>query len=59
MAPVIESVKTCALGLPRPLSLSVPAVADHQLVIVRAAAYASDSRRVYTVSWLVQIKVML
>ena len=41
MAPIIESVKTCALGPPRPLSPSVPAVAGHQLV--RAAAYASDS----------------
>ena len=38
-----KSVKTCALGPPRPLSASVPAVAGRQLVIVRAAAYASDS----------------
>ena len=43
MAPVIWSVKTCAPGPPRPLSPSVPAVAGRQLVIVRAAAYASDS----------------
>ena len=39
MAPIILSVKTCALGPPRPLSPSVPAVAGRQLVIVRAAAY--------------------
>ena len=31
------------LGLPRPLSPSVPAVAGRRLVTVRAAAYASDS----------------
>ena len=37
------SVKTCALGPPRPLSPSVPAVAGRQLEIVRAAACASDS----------------
>ena len=43
MAPIIQSVKTCALGPPRPLSPSVPAVAGRQLVIVPAAAYASDS----------------
>ena len=43
MAPIIESVKTCALGPPRPLSTSVPAVAGRELIIVRAAAYASDS----------------
>ena len=43
MAPIIWSVKTCVLGPPRPLSPSVPAVAGRQLVIVWAAAYASDS----------------
>ena len=43
MALIIKSVKTCALGPPHPLSPSVPAVAGRQLVIVRAAAYASDS----------------
>ena len=59
MAPIIQSVKTCALGPPRPLSPSVPAVAGRQLVIVRAAAYASNSGRTYTVSWLVQINVIL
>ena len=37
------SVKTCALGRQCPFSLSVPAVAGRQSVIVRAAAYASDS----------------
>ena len=41
MAPVIWSVKTCALGPPRPFSPIVPAVAGRQLV--RAAAYASDA----------------
>ena len=41
--PQLSSVKICALGPPRPLSPSVPAVAGRQLVIVRAAAYASDS----------------
>ena len=44
MAPIIESVETCALGPPRPLSPSVPAAAGRQLVIVPAAPYASDSR---------------
>ena len=43
MAPIIKSVKTCALGPLCPLSPSVPAVAGRQLVTVRAAAYASDS----------------
>ena len=38
-----RSVKTSALGPPRPLSPSIPAVAGRQLAIVRAAAYASDS----------------
>ena len=41
--PQLSSVKTCALGPPRPLSPSVPAVAGRQLVIVRAASYASHS----------------
>ena len=41
MSPVILSVKTCALGSPRPLSPSVPVVTGRQLV--RAAAYACDS----------------
>ena len=41
MALIIWSVTTCALGPPRPLSPSVPAVAGRQLV--RAAAFASDS----------------
>ena len=36
--PQLSSVKTCALGPPRPLSPSVPAVACRQLVLVRAAA---------------------
>ena len=36
-----KSVRSC--GPPPPLSPSVPAVAGHQLVIVRAAAYASGS----------------
>ena len=43
MAPIIQSIKTSALGPPRPLSPGVPEVAGRQLVIVRAAAYASDS----------------
>ena len=42
MAPIILSVKASALGPPRPFSPSVPAV-GRQLLIVRAAAYASDS----------------
>ena len=44
MAPVISSVKTCALGPPRPFPPSVPPFAGRQLV--RSAAYASDSREI-------------
>ena len=43
MAPITYSVKTYVLGPPRPLFPNVPAVAGRQLVIVRAAAYVSDS----------------
>ena len=42
-----NGVKTCALGLPRPLSPQCPCAAvGRSSVIVRAAAYASDSREI-------------
>ena len=42
-----NGVKTCALGPPRPLSPQCPCAAvGRSSVIVRAAAYASDSREI-------------
>jgi len=46
-----EDIKHKILSPPRPLSPSDSVVAGRQLV--RAAVYASDSGRAYTVSWLV------
>ena len=43
------------MGPPRPLSLSVPAVAGRQFVVLPMHLIKG---RAYTVSWLVQIKVI-
>ena len=60
MALIIQSVKTCALGPPRPLSASVPAKAGGLFVsAVIWAPMLLVQGRAYTVSWLVWIKVML
>ena len=55
-----EDIKQKQNEPPRPLSPSVSAVAGRQLVIVRAAAYASDSwESLHCFLVGVQIKVML
>ena len=60
MAPVIEGVKTCAVGRQRPFS---PVSLQRQVVClsVRLVFMCSSQGRAYTVFWLVgvQIKVML
>ena len=53
MALIIQSVKTCALGSPRPLFPSVPAEAGRRLVSAAAWAPVRPVQgRACTVSWL-------
>ena len=56
MAPIISSVKSCALGRQRPFSPSVPVC-----LLLWPVFMCSSQGTAYTVSWLVgvQIKVML
>ena len=60
MALIIWSVKTYALGLPRPLSARVPVEAGRRLVSAVAWALMRLMQgRAYTLFWLVEIKVIL
>ena len=62
MALIIWSVKICALGPQRPLSPSPPGTAEAGHLSVWAVTWVPMhliQGRAYTVSWLVQIKVML